>query len=829
MHPLSKNEVIKSRNDFGSNAIIEHKKNKVLLFLIEIVSEPMFILLICCASIYALIGDRLEGIILLFSVSIIILITFFQHQRSEKALKALKKLSSPVSTVLREEGEIKIKSDEVVVNDILILFEGDQVSADAIILETEHLLVNESALTGESFPVLKSSDPVNKNNLVFSGSFIMQGHAKAIVTAVGNASQIGKTGTSLATIKPENSRLQKEMKVLVRNLFIAGILLSIIVIAVFYITKGNLLYATLTGLSAAMAILPEEFPVVLTVFLTMGAWKLAKINVLIRNPASVENLGATTFLCTDKTGTITENKMELTACCINNEVIYKNEFKDKSMELKEILNIAFSACPEFTNDPMDKAIKEVYVNFFQQPLPQYAIKEFTFNKDALSVTRVLKNENFIACVKGAPEKILERCKLNEIEFKQHLNNLDLLSKKGLRVLGVAKGKVNEKNIPTRQEDFELTFSGWIAFEDPIREGIKEAVQLCKTAGIKVMLITGDYKETAIELCKQATIFNNGKHYSGDELDLLSDDELNKSIQSTELFYRVKPLQKLRIVNALKANEEVVCMTGDGINDAPALKAADIGIAMGLKGTSVAKEASAIILLDDNFNSIVNGIKTGRKIYINIKNAFSYIVSIHVPIVGLTILPAFISDFPVLLMPVHIVFLELMIDPISSITFEKFEEDSELMQRPPRQLNEKFFNKTQWIESSVVGLVFFLILFIVLFISRSNDQNEDQQRAIVLIAFVFGNLLLMINKVEKSEKKLKNNYTLKTVFITSIIVTVLLSGIIFIPYLREVFRLQLFDYYLWCVLLSCLFFMFLLFNATKRMSKKIGMNKTFERN
>ena len=819
MHPLNKNEVINKRKAFGSNEITEQEKNKLLLFFKEIISEPMFILLIACALIYTLIGDKLEGMILIFSVSIIIMITFFQHQRSEKALKALKKLSSPSSTVLREEeGIIKINSKEVVVDDILLLFEGDYVSADAIILETEHLIVNESALTGESFPVLKSSIADSKNNIIFSGSYIIHGNAKAIVTSVGNTTQIGKTGKSLTTIKQEKSRLQKEMKVLVRNLFIAGILLSIIVIIVFYITKGNLLYATLAGLSSAMAILPEEFPVVLTVFLTMGAWKLAKLNVLIRNPASVENLGATTFLCTDKTGTITENKMEIASCTINDELINKIDFKNESTKLKEFFSAAFFACPEITNDPMDKAIKEVHSGLFGKNYENILIKEFTFNKDDLSVTRILKKEKCIAYAKGAPEKIIERCNLNNNEKQKQIDILNGLSKNGLRIIGIAKSNVDENNIHIQQEDFKLNFLGWMAFEDPIRKGIKEAVQLCKSAGIKVMLITGDYKETAIEICKQASIFSNGKNYSGEELDALSDNELEKNIQETELFYRVKPLQKLRIVNALKNKHEVVCMTGDGINDAPALKAADIGVAMGLKGTSVAKEASSIILLDDNFNSIVNGIKTGRKIYVNIKHAFSYIISIHVPIVGLAILPAFVTDFPVLLMPVHIVLLELMIDPISSITFEKFDEDLNIMQKPPRTLNENFFNKTQWLKSGTEGLIFFTILIFVLLISRTHHQNEGQQRAVVLITFVLGNLLLVINKLEKSKKRISENNSVKTVIVTSTIISGVLSAIIFIPFLRTLFRLELIDKYLWYVIFLFLFFLIIILNLIKQTKK-----------
>ena len=820
MKPLNDEEVASRRLQHGFNELSEKEKNKIVLFFSEIIGEPMFILLISCASIYLLIGDKLEGSVLLFSVSIIIFITFYQRQKTEKALSELKKLNAPFASVQRANGIIKIKSREIVTDDILILEEGDLVSADASLIESTNLLVNESHLSGESFSVTKSNSLFNDNNKLYAGTFIIQGHAKAIVTEIGNETQLGKIGKSLLEIPSNETRLQKEMNVLVRKLFLTGVLICIAVIFLFYFLRGNFIQSLLIGLSSAMAILPEEFPVVLTVFLTLGSWKLAKNNVLTRYPAAIENLGSTSFLCTDKTGTITENKMELTYT-YNGITIFSNpDFLTKQLELTDLITIAYFACPEFSSDPMEIAIRKLASSILNQNLKHTIIKEFSFNKDVMSVTRVIKTDHFFAAVKGAPEEILNRSNLTPEEKTKHIKVLNDFTKKGLRVLGVGKQVLQKGNHPTKQEDFKLSFLGWIAFEDPLRDGIKEAVQLCNSAGIQLMLITGDYRETAIEIAKQAGIYKDGIVISGDELELLSDEELLHKVKNIQLFYRVKPLHKLRIVTALKKNNEVVSMTGDGINDAPALKAADVGIAMGKRGTAVAKDASSIILLDDNFNTIVEGIKLGRKIFDNLQKAFSYIISIHVPIVGITILPAFFIDFPILLMPLHIVLLELMIDPISSITFEKIKEEKNSMQQPPRSFEKKFFNKAQWVGSTVDGTILFVFLLIVYALSKHEYANEEQIRCSVFITFITGNILLVINKVSKSSNLLANlKHMGKSVLITTSIIAFCISIIFFIPMLRKLFRFELLNLHLWLIITTCVLIMQIMFMGMKRLSFK----------
>ena len=816
MKPLNDEEVASRRLQHGFNELSEKEKNKIVLFFSEIIGEPMFILLISCASIYLLIGDKLEGSVLLFSVSIIIFITFYQRQKTEKALSELKKLNAPFASVQRANGIIKIKSREIVTDDILILEEGDLVSADASLIESTNLLVNESHLSGESFSVTKSNSLFNDNNKLYAGTFIIQGHAKAIVTEIGNETQLGKIGKSLLEIPSNETRLQKEMNVLVRKLFLTGVLICIAVIFLFYFLRGNFIQSLLIGLSSAMAILPEEFPVVLTVFLTLGSWKLAKNNVLTRYPAAIENLGSTSFLCTDKTGTITENKMELTYT-YNGITIFSNpDFLTKQLELTDLITIAYFACPEFSSDPMEIAIRKLASSILNQNLKHTIIKEFSFNKDVMSVTRVIKTDHFFAAVKGAPEEILNRSNLTPEEKTKHIKVLNDFTKKGLRVLGVGKQEFVTENYPIKQEDFKLMFMGWIAFEDPLRVGVKEAVRLCKGAGIKLQLITGDYRETAVEIAKQAEIYTDGMIVSGDELEEMNDEKLSEHIKKIQLFYRVKPLQKLRIVNALKNNNEVVSMTGDGINDAPALKAADVGIAMGKRGTAVAKDAAAIILMDDNFNSIVSGIQLGRRTYDNLQKAFSYIISIHIPIIGLTLLPAFITDFPILLMPIHIVLLELMIDPISSITFEKIKEEKNTMLIPPRGVFVKFFNQHEWKKSIIEGLILYGTTLLVFFISKYNHQHELQIRTNVFIAFVSGNLLLVINQLSRKESIIKSLYQIsKPIIITNLIIVTILLLLIIVPYFRSLFKFGLPDFQDLGTILIALIFLALMLSILKR--------------
>lgn len=496
---LSHTEAAKRLLEHGYNELSSSESKSILNIALEVVKEPMFILLMSCSILYIIIGDYTEGIILTSWVFIIIFITFYQHQKTEKAVNALKKLSSPRALVIRDGKEVRIAGREVVPGDLLILNEGDRVPADGELTESLNLSIDESLLTGESVPVLKDENGTNNN--VFSGTLVVQGKGFVNVKNTGTHTEFGKIGRSLEQIDPDQTRLQKEMKVLIRNLFIAGAFLSIIVIIAFYVTRGSFIQSLLNGLAAAMAMLPEEFPVVLTVFLALGAWRLSQKNVLTRKPSAIESLGSATVLCSDKTGTITQNKMEIVGVFTKEKIINKNELNEHSKDLNEIFKIAFSACQKDTIDPMEKAIVNSYSKTgIDKETAQILIKEYPLNKDLFAMTRVLKKENghlFEVFCKGAPEAVLTLCKIESEKRAALLSIVQQMAEKGQRILGVAKATHEEnKTLPENQKGFSFEFVGFLGFEDPIRPEVPAAIKECHEAGIKVIMITGDYPSTA---------------------------------------------------------------------------------------------------------------------------------------------------------------------------------------------------------------------------------------------------------------------------------------------------------------------------------------------
>jgi Ca2+-transporting ATPase len=511
-----------------------------------------------------------------------------------------------------------------------------------------------------------------------------------------------------------------------------------------------------------MAILPEEFPVVFTVFLALGSWRLSKKNVLTRKPSTIETLGSATVFCSDKTGTITQNQMQLTAIsAYNNEIITKERFSGDNKLNLNVLTCACYASKIDTVDPMEKALfkaaEKLNLSFNQHKL---LVKEFPLTQDLLAISRIYKTDNILNVYsKGAPETILKLCMLNSDEKTKELHKVEELAKKGYRVLGVAHATIKNEIIPLTQEKLELSYIGLIALEDPIRPEVPEAIQECYNAGIKIMMITGDYPSTAKSIAKQAGL-KTECIISDEELNKLNDDELKLQIESVNVFARVRPEQKLRIVNALKANNEIVAMTGDGVNDAPALKAAHIGIAMGNKGTDVAREASSLVLLDDNFASIVSAIRLGRRIFDNLQKAMSYILAIHIPIIGLTLIPAFYQNTPLFLFPLHIVFMELIIDPICSIAFESEVEEKGIMNRPPRKTDLKFFGFSKISFSLIQGILLLITVLIVHFISIKEGHTEGEVRAIAFTSLIIGNIFLIITNLSNT-RSFKHLFTQKS--------------------------------------------------------------------
>lgn len=786
---LSIAEAQKKLSEIGYNELPETKAKNLWTITLEIIKEPLFILLLGCGLLYVLLGEYSEGIILLCWILVIITITLIQQRKTEKSLEALRKLSSPMALVIRDGEPTRIFGREVVPGDLIILHEGDRVPADALLLESNHLVIDESLLTGESIPVTKTAE-VDQHEL-FSGTLVVQGDGIAQVTATGIHTQFGKIGKSLESIEKNKTRLQVEVKQLIRNLFILGGFISVGVIVAFYFTRGNFLEALLNGLAAAMALLPEEFPVVFTIFMALGAWRLTKNNILTRTPSAIETLGSATVLCSDKTGTITQNKMEVTALYVKNQAYTKEEFLAYSDTLQELIETLALASDIDPIDPMERAIHRVHLSKITPPEAHEIVASYPLSKACFAMTRLIKNtrtNTTTAYCKGAPETICKLCNLSAVQQEEVIAQVKAFAARGYRVLGAASC-VTDKN-PESQEDFPFEFKGLVAFEDPIRPEVPQAIAECVAAGIQVIMITGDYPETAKSIATQIGLPHNDNVITGAELAKLSLAELSVKIKEIQVFARIIPEQKLQLIQALKANGEIVAMTGDGVNDAPALKAADIGIAMGKKGTDVARESSALVLLDDNFASIVSAIRSGRRILDNLQKAMFYIIAIHIPIIGLVLLPSFLAALPILLMPLHIVFMELIIDPVCSIAFESEREEKGIMNRPPRNVNARFFGIKKIIHSLFVGLLLLGVVFVVYFSSIDEGHTPGEVRAIAFSTLIIGNVFLILSTLSNTRSfiaviKEKN---MAMLIIMPLAFVVLLCTLT-IPFLQRIFNFE----------------------------------------
>lgn len=787
---LSSAQAAEQLKKFGYNELPAARAKGVGAIIAEIAKEPMFLLLLGCGAVYALLGDYFEGMVLLSSVLIIIVITFLQHRKTEKSLDALRQLSAPRALVLRDGRELRIAGREVVPDDVMILHEGDRVPADGWLVESTHLTLDESLLTGESVPVKKSPGLETENLCkVFSGTLVVQGKGRAIVRATGVHTEFGRIGLSLQRIEQEETRLQREMKFLIRNLFIGSAVVSVAVVIAFYVTRGSLLNALLSGLSGAMSFLPEEFPVVLTIFLALGAWRLSRNKVLTRRPAAIETLGSATVLCSDKTGTITQNKMEIAVLFCEGSGYKRTDFASDREPVAGLLRVLYYASAADSVDPMEKAIVQEYVSGSAEEQPLSFVREYPLSKELLAMTRVYRDasgKDMAAFCKGAPEAVFRLCAFSNEDIERYTEQVQLLAAQGYRVLAAAEDTLLTE-LPGQQSDMRFRFSGLVAFEDPIRPEVPQAIEQCAAAGIKVIMITGDYPATARSIAAQIGLPQSESVLTGKDLQSMSTEELQQQIQHVRVFARIVPEQKLQIIQALKANGEIVAMTGDGVNDAPALKAADIGIAMGMKGTDVAREASSLVLVDDNFASIVQAIRSGRRIFDNLQKAMSYILAIHIPIIGLVLLPAFLSSLPVLLLPLHIVFMELIIDPVCSVAFEAEQEEKGVMQRKPRDPNELFFGMNKMLYSVVKGLLLLGMVLIVYVLTIEEGHSDKEVRAITFSALIMGNIFLILTSLSESRSFLSVLFERNiAVWIIMMAAFGLLIATISVPVLASVF-------------------------------------------
>lgn len=790
----------------GLNTLPSSKSKNIYNIALSVIKEPMFILLVACSTLYMAMGDIRDGLMLMGFVFVIMGIEFFQEKKTEKALDALKDMASPRALVIRDGKETRIAGIDVVTDDILVLQEGDRVPADATVLHSVNLLADESLLTGEPVPVRKNDwDGVSNLSqsggddlpFVFSGSMIVQGNGIAKVTSIGINTEIGKIGKALEGVKEEPTRLKQEMGSLVKKLTIIAGILCLLIVVIYALTRGSILNGILAGITLAMAVLPEEFPVILTVFMALGAWRMSKSKVLTRKPSAIETLGSATVLCTDKTGTLTENKMTVAQLYNGNDFIDIQNDKEINSDFHEIIEYGILSSKINPFDPMEKAITamgDLFLKGTERIHDDWEmVKEYPLSKEMLAMSRVflLKGStDKVIATKGAPEAIFDLCHIDDKRKEQLVQAVETLAARGLRVLGVAKALINEKGLPDNQHSFEFNFIGLIGLSDPIRENVKQAVSQCYSAGVRVVMITGDYPITAKHIALEIGLENPDVCITGDELQKMTESELCKQIKTTNVFARVVPEQKLKIVNALKKNNEIVAMTGDGVNDAPALKAAHIGIAMGLKGTDVAREASALVLMDDNLLSIVGAIKMGRRIFDNLQKAFSYTFAIHVPIAGLSLIPILIGNFPIILWPVHIVFLELIIDPACSIIFEAEKIEPNAMNRPPRTINERFFGAKKIVFSCLQGIGILIVTLAVYFVGLKLGYQAKEVRTMTFVTLIVSNIAVIVTNRSWSDNLFKIIATPNTALLWVAGGAIFFLALILnIPFFIELFQFQ----------------------------------------
>ena len=752
----------------GMNQLPMSGERTLLGIIRDVVREPMFLLLVTAGMIYLLLGDVSDALMLLGFVCVVIAITIYQENKTERVLEALRDLTSPRALVVRDGIEQRIAGCEVVRGDLLILSEGDRVPADAVLVASHHFAADESLLTGESVPVSKNAlsnldhqtvltpPPPGGDGLpfVYSGSLVVQGRGQALVIATGLSSEIGKIGKSLQGMDNEKTPLQNEIQRLVRNLAIFGTLLSLLLLLVYGLTRGNWLHGLLSGITLAMSILPEEYPVVMTVFMAMGAWRISRHRVLTRRVNMVEVLGSASVMCVDKTGTLTFNRMAVQQLTVNADIFDCSAssltMPETFHELAEFAILASDIAP---TDPMEKAIhalgKQYLADTEHLHGDWHMAHEYALSPELLALSRVWKavdKDDYIVAAKGAPEAIADLCHFDSEQLAQLAKRVDKIAAQGMRVLGVAKASYSGSTWPDIQHDFEFEFLGLIGLADPVRPTVVPAIRQCQTAGIRVVMITGDYPATAAAIAAQIGLpVGDGGIVTGAELTGMDDATLRKRIHQSNIYARMVPEQKLRLVNALKANGEIVAMTGDGVNDAPALKAAHIGIAMGGRGTDVAREAAGLVLLDDDFASIVHAVRLGRCIFDNLRKGMAYIFAVHFPIIGLALIPLLLGWSPVFA-PVHIVFLEMIINPACSIAFEAEPAEANIMQRPPRPTSEALFGRRIFFISLWQGIFVLLASLAVLAYALLHGASDELARTLTFTTLVIGNLgLILVNR------------------------------------------------------------------------------------
>lgn len=790
---LTEAELKTSREKFGFNQAENTIKSAWYTLLFDILKEPMLLLLIAVSVIYVIVGNYSEALFMFGAIIAVSGISFYQDNRSKKALEAIEKLNEPLSTVIRNSKVMQIPTHEIALGDLCIIEEGKMINADGKIVHSNDFSVNEASLTGESFSVFKN--PETDDNKVYSGTLVVSGLAVFEVENIGAKTKLGKIGQSIQNIKEEISPLQLQITKFVKWMAFIGIAVFLTVWAYSFLQSRDIVQSLLAGLTLAMSILPEEIPVAFTTFMALGSWKLMKQGVIIKRSSIVETLGSTTVICTDKTGTITENSMKLKALFDfkSNQVFDDTSF-DKS-ELSELIQFAMWSSEPFPFDPMEKTLHKVYeeTQTSDQKKDFQMVHEYPLEGKPPLMTHIFENnlgERIIAA-KGAPEAILAVSILSEDEKENLRQQIQEFGKQGYRVLGVAKCDFKGNNFPEKQQEFNFDFLGFTVFYDPPKQNIQQVFRKIYDAGIKVKVITGDNADTSNAIAQQAGIKNNSPAVNGSEITQHSEAELMALSNETTLFTRMFPEAKLLVVNALKQSGEVVAMLGDGVNDAPALKAAHIGVAMGNKGTEIAKAAAALVITNDDLDKLIIGIEAGRRIYTNIKKAIQYIISIHIPIILTVSLPLFLGwIYPNIFTPVHVIFLELIMGPTCSIVYENEPIEKNAMQQKPRKMTETFLN---WSELSISIIQGLMITFGVLFayqLAVQNEASEETTRAMVFTTLIFANVFLSLTN-RSFTYSLFESFKNKNILFPLIIgaTLVLLFAILYIPVFSNFFHIS----------------------------------------
>ncbi|MGZ4691076.1 MAG: cation-translocating P-type ATPase [Acidimicrobiia bacterium] len=791
----------------GPNELPSSKKRNLLRQAWDVVRQPMLLLLLGAGTINFLLSEPLDGVILMLSVIVVIAISLYQEHKTENALAALRDLSSPRALVLRDGRQVRIAGRDVVRGDMVLLAEGDRVPADAVLVDGVNLSVDESTLTGESVPVRKAAvDPESAEApmdrpggeatpWMFSGTLVVKGHGIALVKQIGAGTELGRVGTALRTIEPEPTPLQREVDRVVWVLAMVGVAASAVVFVVYGLTRGHWLEGLLAGIAAAMALLPEEFPVVLTVFLALGAWRMSQRHVLVRRSPVIEALGSATVVCVDKTGTLTMNSMTVRQLIVGGSV-YEVGRGPIPEEFHEIAEFAVLASPVDPFDPMDRAFRELGERYLAGTEHLHRdwelVREYPLSEQLLALSHVWRSPDaghYVVAAKGAPEAIADLCHLNPAELAAFTEQVEASTADGQRVVAVARARFRGADgLPTDQHDFVFELLGLSGLHDPVRPGVVDAVAECGRAGVRVVMITGDYSGTALAIAGEIGLDQTAGCITGPELEVMSDDKLASRVRTVNVFARMVPEQKLQLIRALKANGEVIAMTGDGVNDAPALRAADIGIAMGGRGTDVARESAGLVITDDDFSSIAGGIRQGRGIFDNLRKAMAYIIAVHVPIVGMSLIPVFVADWPLVLLPVQLAFLQLIIDPTCSIAFESEQIDPRIMEQPPRGLGDPIFGRRVLVIAACQGLAVLAAVFGV-YLWALGNRPDDVVRSATFATLVVGNLsLILVNRSWRlgiwQTFRERRNPTLKWILPLAV---AMLVAFLTVPWLRNAFH------------------------------------------